>query len=177
MKAMILLFLLGLSLPAKDVTSAWFVDGKFTEESDCQKMTNGFGGRLDFTDDPNFLNDWRKSWNSISAIKHGGGLYAVLFVVDDTEAETNLVYDLTIMKPDNSPYISFTNLPALKSPINLGHASRPVPAPSILKLSPRFTIIQIDPQDPAGVYTVEAVLKSKAKQIQIKLKKQFTVYK
>ncbi|HSY17532.1 MAG TPA: hypothetical protein VK815_04320 [Candidatus Acidoferrales bacterium] len=38
-----------LSLPAKDITSIWFDDGKFLEESDSQRMTNGFGGRLDFT--------------------------------------------------------------------------------------------------------------------------------
>ena len=44
-----------LSLHAKDITSVWFADGKFLEESASQRMTNDFGGRLDFTDDPFFI--------------------------------------------------------------------------------------------------------------------------
>src|SRR5882724_10433463 len=86
-----------LSLPAKDITSLWFADGKFLEESDSQRMTNGFGGRLDFTTDPDFLNDWRQRWSSVSAINHADGVYIVLFVAGNYDTEDqDSVYDLSV---------------------------------------------------------------------------------
>jgi len=165
-----------LSLPAKDITSIWFDDGKFLEESDSQRMTNGFGGRLDFTTDPNFLNDWRQRWSSVSAINHADGVYIVLFVAGnyDTE-EQDAVYDLIVKQPDGSVCVNFTNLPAVKQPaIIFKHL---VDAKPTLRLSPKFTIFQIDPPDPTGTYTVEVELRDRLKGTRVKLKKQLVVNK
>jgi len=165
-----------LSLPAKDVTSAWFADGKFLQESDSQRMTNDFGGRLDFTDDPDFLNNWHQHWNSVSTIKHPDGVYIVLFVAAkyDLEAQDS-VYDLTVKKPDGSVCIHFTNLPAVKQPLLLiKHLPDPKP---ILRLSPKFTVFQIDPPDPVGTYNVEVELRDRLKGTSVKLKKELLVNK
>ena len=176
MKMVTLLLLLCLSLQAKDLTSDWFSNGKFIQESESQKMTNEFGGKLDFTDDANFLTGWREHWHSVSTINHTNGVYIVLFVASKFEAEEqDSTFDLTIKNPDGSTYACFTNLTAAKQhyypatgPHNLG---------PVLGLSPRFTILQIDPQDPVGTYTVEAVLRDKLRKNELKLQKQLVVKK
>lgn len=162
------------SLHAKDVTSAWFADGKFFEESESQRMTNGFGGRLDFTDDPDFLQNWRTHWNSISSIKRLKSVGIVLFVACKYDAEEqDSVYDLTIKKPDGSVCICFTNLVAAKHhfyPTTGPHDPKPT-----LRLSPGFTIFKTDPPDPVGAYTVEVELRDRLRKTTLKLKKQLIV--
>ncbi|MDR3460371.1 MAG: hypothetical protein P4N60_23325 [Verrucomicrobiae bacterium] len=165
-----------LSLPAQDITSAWFAGGKFLAESDSQRMTNDFGGRLDFTADPDFLNGWRQHWNSISTIKHPQGAYIVLFVATkyDSEAQ-DCVYDLAIKKPDGSVCISFTNLPAVKQPLPpVKHLADAKPT---LRLSPKFVVFQLDPPDPVGTYTVEVELRDRLHKTSVKLKKELLVNK
>jgi hypothetical protein len=176
MKTCLLLCLLSLSLQAKDITSAWFADGKFLEESDSQRMTNDFGGRLDFTDDPDFLNNWHQHWNSVATIKHPDGVYIVLFVAAtfDLEAQDS-VYDLTIKRPDGIVCNHFTNLPAVKQPLPIiKHLPDPKPT---LRLSPKFVVFQIDPPDPAGIYIVEVELRDRLKGTSVKLKKELLVNK
>ena len=174
MKPIILLLFLCLSLPAKDVTSAWFADGKFFEESESQRMTNDFGGRLDFTDDSDFLQNWRTQWKSISNIKHLKSVGIVLFVACKYEAEAqDSVYDITIKRPDGSNCICFTNLVAAKQhfyPATGSHDLKPT-----VRLSPRFTIFRTDPQDPIGTYTVEVELRDRLRKVSLKLKKQLFV--
>ena len=165
-----------LSLPAKDITSAWFADGKFLEESDSQRMTNGFGGRLDFTTDPDFINTWRQHWNSVSTINRTNGVYIVLFVACKYEVEDqDSVYDLVIKRPDGSVCNSFTNLPAVKQHLTL--ATVLPDAKPTLKLSPKFVVFQIDPPDPTGTYTVEVELRDRLKGTRVKLKKELLVNK
>jgi len=163
-----------LSLPAKDVTSAWFDDGKFFEESASQRLTNGFGGRLDFTDDPNFILHWRTNWNSISCIKPLERVYIVLFVASDYDAEDqDVVYDIIIKFPDGSVCSHFTNQPAVKQKLNSATAS-PDAKPT-LRLSRRSTIFQTDPPDPLGSYTVEVELRDRLRKTSVKLTKQLNV--
>lgn len=163
-------------LHAKDVTSAWFADGKFIEESVSQRMTNGFGGRLDFTDDPDFLNHWRTHWNSISSVKHLERVYIVLFVACNYDSEPqDAVYDITIKKPDGSVCNRFINCPAVKQ--RASPATGPHDAQPTLRLSPRFTIFQTDPPDPDGIYTVEVELRDQLRHSTLKLTKQLNVVK
>ena len=169
---------LGLRLAshASDLTSAWFADGKFLEESDSQRMTNGFGGRLDFTDDAGFLNGWRTHWNSITSTKHVDGVYIVLFVAcryDDEPQDS--VYDLTVKYPNGTVCLHSTNLPAVKQPLHL--TQHLADAKPTLKLSPKFVAFQIDPPDPVGTYTVEVELRDRLKGASVKLKKELLVTK
>lgn len=162
------------SLSAKDVTSAWFAEGKFFEESASQRMTNGFGRRLDFTDDPNFLINWQTNWNSISSIKRLERVYIVLFVADNSGAQApTAVYDLTIKMPNGSVCAHFTNQPVLKPILNpvLSHADLK-PA---LRLNPHFTIFYTDPPDPIGPYVVEVELRDRLRKTSLKLSKQLNV--
>lgn len=164
------------SLHARDVTSAWFADGKFFEESASQRMTNGFGGRLDFTDDPSFILHWRTNWNSISSIKPLERVYIVVFVAGNPDAEDqDVVYDITIKFPDGSVCSRFTNQPAVKQKFNPETApDNPKPA---LRPSRRSTIFYTDLSDPTGSYTVEVELRDRLRKISVKLTKQLNVAK
>jgi hypothetical protein len=165
-----------LSLPAKDVTSAWFDEGKFFEESASQRMTNGFGGRLDFTADPNFVFTWRTNWNSISSIKRLEPVYIVLFVAGSPNLKSqDIVYDITIKFPDGSVCSHFTNQPAVKPPLTTATAGQD--AKPSLWLSRRSTVFQTDPPDPLGTYTVEVELRDRLRQTSVKLTKQLNVIK
>ena len=165
-----------LSLQAEDVTSAWFADGKFFEESASQRMTNGFGGRLDFTDDPSFIIHWRTNWNSISSIKPLERVYIVVFVASNPDAEDqDVVYDITIKFPDGSVCSRFTNQPAIKQKFNPATApANPKPA---LRPSRRSTIFYTDPPDPTGSYMVEVELRDRLRKTSVKLAKQLNVTK
>lgn len=163
------------SLHAKEVTSAWFADGKFIEESESQRMTNGIGGRLDFTEDPDFLKNWRTHWNSVSSVKRLESVYIVLFIVCNYDQEQHIAYDLTIKGPTGSVCVSFTNLAAAKQnavPTTSTHVAEPT-----IRLGPRFTIFTTDPPDPAGIYTVEVVLHDRLRKTNLKLTKRLNVIK
>jgi hypothetical protein len=176
MKNIFLIFLLSVSLQAKDAMSNWFSNGRFIQESESQKMTNEFGGKLDFTDDANFLTDWREHWNSVSNINHTNGVYIVLFVASKFEVEEqDSTFDLTIKKPDGSIYACFTNLTAAKQ--HYYPATGPHELNAMLEPSSSFTILQIDPQDPVGIFTIEAVLQDKLRKNVVKLQKQLVVEK
>jgi len=165
-----------LSLPAKDVTSAWFAEGQFFEESASQRLTNGFGGRLDFTDDPNFILNWHTNWNSISSIKPLERVYIVIFVASNYDAEDqDVVYDITIKFPDGSVCSHFTNQPAVKQ--KLTTATGLPDAKPTLRLSRRSTIFYTDPPDPLGSYTVEVELRDRLRKTSVKLVKQLNVTK
>jgi hypothetical protein len=51
------------------------------------------------------------------------------------------------------------------------------PAPKALQLARDFTGIRIEPKDPAGVYTVEVVVKDHVKKVELHLVRKFTVEK
>jgi len=168
--------LASLALHAQDVTSAWFADGRFFEESASQRMTNGFGGRLDFTDDPNFILHWRTNWSSISSIKPLERVYIVLFVAGNHDAEDqDVVYDITIKFPDGSVCSHFTNQPAVKQKATPA-LGLPAAGPT-LRLSRRSTVFYTDPPDPAGSYTVEVELRDRLRKTSVKLTKQLNVIK
>jgi hypothetical protein len=165
-----------LSISAKDITSLWFADGKFLQESESQRMTNDFGGKLDFTDDADFLNDWRQQWNSVSSIKHSGGVCIVVFVATKYEMEAqDCVYDLMVTYPNGTVCLRSTNLPAVKQsfpPFTDPKALKPT-----LRLSPKFVAFQIDPPDPAGTYSVEVELRDRLRNKVVRLKKELMVAK
>jgi hypothetical protein len=164
------------SFPAKDVTTAWFANGKFIEESEGQRMTNGFGGRLDFTDDPFFILKWQTNWTSISSIKRLEPVYIVLFIADKNDKpEPGVVYDITIKFPNGMVCSRFTNQPVViqkLSPMTGSPDLKPT-----LRLSGRATVFQTDPPDPTGIYTVEVELRDRLRKTSVTLTKQLNVIK
>ena len=154
------------------MTAHWFTKGHFIEESESQRMTNGFGGRLDFTTDPDFLNHWRERWHPVSGIRHAGGLYVVLFLVSNPMAQEDYTFDLTLKNPAGEISTLATNQVASKHPFILGDSPENV---TKLVLCPQFTAIQMDPPDPLGTYTVELLLRDNLTKKSLILRRQFTV--
>ena len=173
MKATLLLLFCALSTQAADISEKWFTHGRFIQESESQRTTNGLSARLDFTVDPNFLTDWRQNWTSVSTIKHDGGLIVVLFVATDPSVPEDYSFDLRVLKPDGTIDSFSTNQVAVK------HSGNPDSGPGQLHLEPchKFTEIDIDPPDPYGDYTVEVVLRDNATKKSLTLKKTFNVGK
>ena len=171
-----------LSLHAKDITSAWFADGKFLEESASQRMTNDFGGRLDFTDDPFFILKWQTNWTSISSIKRLERVYIVLFVASKNDVgQQDVVYDITIKMPDGSVSSCFTNQPVVYQPLRAQplHPTTDIQddLKPVLRLNYRATVFYTDPPDPVGIYTVEVELRDRVRKTSVKLTKQLNITK
>ncbi len=171
-----------LSLHAKDITSVWFADGKFLEESASQRMTNDFGGRLDFTDDPFFILKWQTNWTSISNIKRLERVYIVLFVASKNDVgQQDVVYDITIKMPDGSVSSYFTNQPVVYQPLRAQplHPTTDIQddLKPVLRLNYRATVFYTDPPDPVGIYTVEVELRDRVRKTSVKLTKQLNITK
>jgi hypothetical protein len=164
------------TFPAKDVTTAWFADGKFIEESESQRMTNDFGGRLDFTDDPFFILKWQTNWTSISSIKRLEPVYIVLFIADKNDVpEPGVVYEITIKFPNGMVCSRFTNQPVVIQ--NISPMTRSPDLKPTLRLSGRATVFQTDLPDPTGMYTVEVELRDRLRKTSVTLTKQLNVIK
>lgn len=172
MKSTLLLLLFAVSVHAADISEKWFANGRFIEESDSQRTTNGMSARLDFTIDPNALTDWREKWTSVSSIKHDGGLIVVLFLATDPSVPEDYSFDLRVLQPDGKVVNISTNQVAMKHTGNPGR-----PSQVHLEPSNKVTEIDIDPADPYGVYTVEVVLRDNASKKSMTLRKSFTVEK
>jgi len=160
-------------LMAEDSVQDGFANGKFIQETESQKATNGFAGKLDITDDPNFFADWQKHWHPVSTFKHGDEFYIVVFVADRPNGLMDSVYDLTIFNPEGKPYITRTNMVALKHPLFPSSG----PDSTYLKPSSRLVGLHLDPDDPVGEYKVHVVLKDKVTKTELNLEKKFTVEK
>jgi hypothetical protein len=175
MKWIVPLMVLCSSLHAADGFSQWFAHGRFIQESSSQKMTNGYGAKLDFTTESDFLNNWRTHWKSVSKIKHNAGIYIVVFFVNVNQiphTDNDFTFDITIRKPDGSTYASMTNM---RAPRYRGPATGPMTDSRRLDLAPNFVTVQIQPKDPAGAYLVEAMVKDNLNRVSFRLEKQLTV--
>ena len=168
----LLLLLFALSAQAADISEKWFAHGRFIEESESQRTTNGLTAKLDFTLDPNFLTNWRQNWTPVTTIKHTGGLLAALFIATDPSVPEDYSFDLRVLEPNGTIVNISTNQVAIKHSGNLGG-----PSQLHLEPSPKFTEIDIDPPDPYGVYIVEVVLRDNATKKSLTLRKSFTVEK
>lgn len=177
MKWIVPLIVLCSSLHAANGFSQWFANGRFIQESSSQKMTNGYGAKLDFTTEGDFLNNWRTHWKSVSKVKHNTGIYMVVFFVNVNaipHADKDITFDITILKPNGSIYASF---PDMAAPPYRGPITGPMTDSRCLDLAPHFVAIQIQPKDPAGAYLVEAMVKDNIHRISFRLEKQLMVEK
>src|ERR1039457_3668629 len=106
MKVIFLLFLFHISLYGEETVtnspsgttagttnSQWIVNGNFTPDSDSLKATNGFGVRLDLTEDQKFFSDWQKPetphYMPISIARRGVPIFTVLIFVNPSLGSDN----------------------------------------------------------------------------------------
>jgi hypothetical protein len=175
-KACAVLFLLCCTLHAADTTN---VGGSVTPSKDggiALAQTNGFGVQFFLVEGEKFFADWEKPEPPhiapVSIAKRGVPICtAVIFVGAGLRPDgtAEVTYDTVVRKPDDSVYARDKDL--------VGAQEKIVPSPKALQLARDFTGIRIEPKDPAGVYTVEVVVRDKVKKVELRLKRSFTVEK
>ena len=148
-------------------------DGKTVPDNDHQKTRDGFGAMMLFTDDEKVFENWQKpeqpKIRNISTAQRGVPVHVLLIFASpgrDAEGKSNVTYDAKALKPDGSVYSEFKDLVALKGA---------GPPSGYLQLSPAAMAIRIEPEDPAGSYTVEIVVRDNVRKVELKLKDKFTV--
>ena len=136
--------------------------------------TNGFGVQFFLVEGEKFFSDWEKPEPPhiapISVGRRGVPICtAVIFVGAGLKPDgsADVTYDTVVRKPDGSVYANDKDLVGAQGKID--------PAPKALQLARDFTGIRIEPKDPAGVYTVEVVVKDNVKKVELRLMRKFTV--
>ncbi len=164
------------NISAASINFQWIVSGKFAGDSDSLKATNGFGARLDLTEDEKFFARWDTPeipyYTPVTIARRGVPIFTVVIFVDpgqrfDKTADVKI--DTMIRKPDGSIYGQQTNM--------IGSIFRTDKARGRQQLAYDYMGIRIEPKDPAGIYTVEAVVKDNVKKVELHLTQKFTVEK
>jgi hypothetical protein len=182
LKACIFLFLILISTshPADPTWSkdaaGWNVDGQAVADSDSRKSRNGFGAMLLLIDDPKFFEDWKKpeapKFKTISTARRLVPIHATILFAgagsNDDDGKAHVICDVKVLKPDGSIYGAREGMIATKNPM---------PSATTLLLASERLVVRIEPKDPAGIYVVEAVVKDKIKNIDLKLKQSFSIEK
>jgi hypothetical protein len=176
-------FLLGLFMLAAPIFAAapssadepfvWHEKGEPIEDRDHQKARGGFGAMLLLIDDPKFFEDWKKpeppTLKRIDKAKRMVPVHAaILFGGPATNSAGNahVLCDVKVLKPDGTTYGEQTGL--------IGHKSK-IASQKHLMLAIERLVVRIEPHDPAGTYTVQAVVRDKIRNVDLELKQQFTV--
>ena len=176
MKTLAVLFLLCCTLHAADTTNASRSVTAPQNDGIALAQTNGFGVQFFLVEGEKFFADWEKPQPPhiapVSIAKRGVPICtAVIFVGAGlkSDGKADVTYDTVVRKPDDSVYARDKDLVGAQEKID--------PSPKALQLARDFTGIRIEPKDPAGVYTVEVVVKDKVKRVELHLKRRFTVEK
>jgi hypothetical protein len=144
------------------------------ENTDNVKAQGAFGAQLWLVEGRQFFEDWRKpetpSINPVNIVQRGLPIYTAIIFYGagrDQGGLSNVTYTITVKRPDGSVYqqrndaIGWQNLAASdERQLLLGRDSMG---------------IIIGPDDPAGRYTVEAVVRDNAKRTELSLMQPFVV--
>ena len=141
--------------------------------TDSVKAVGNFGAQLYLIADEAFFQDWRKPETpTIAPVQlavRGQPLYtAVIFYGEarDNKGLANVTYDLTVHRPDGSVY-------AERKPM-IGWQNL-APDERELQLGRNYLAINIAPNDPAGIYAVDAVIHDNIGRVELPLKQTFVV--
>ena len=154
----------------------WTVNGKLAGDSAFVKATNGFGAALFLTEDENFFQEWDKPETPhlrlASRARRGVPLFTIVTFVDPgqrPDKTADVKFDITVKKPDGSVYGEQKDM--------IGSQYKTDKAAGQQQIARDYMGIQIEPEDPAGTYTVEAVVKDNVRKVELHLTHQFTVEK
>jgi hypothetical protein len=147
-----------------------------SKDSESQKATNGFGAMLFLTEDKKFFDAWEDStpphFTPVSTARRGVPVFTVVIFAGPglrPNGEADVTFDITVRKPDGSVYAEQKNVVASQD--------RADPSPKALHLARDYMGIRIEPKDPAGNYTVEAVVRDRVKKVELRLQQRFIVKK
>jgi len=185
MKVLAILFLLCGTLYAADTTNSvspaatkggWHVDGKPLDDSEAHTSTNGFGAMLFLTEDEKMFANWDgpggPHFKPVSVARRGVPVCTVLIFVGaglKSDGKADVTFDVVVRKPDGSIYGKDKDMVGAQDQID--------PAPRALQLARDYMGIRIEPKDPAGIYTVEVLVRDNVKKVELRLKQRFTVEK
>src|SRR5688572_4980634 len=153
--------------------AGWNQNGNPISDSDSRRSTNGFGAMLLLIDDQKFFEDWQRpespKFKTVSIARRMVPIHATILFAGaavDSDGKAHVSCDVKVLKPDGSVYGARERMIASKDPISSATA---------LFLATQRLVVRIEPKDPTGTYTVEAFVKDKIKNVELKLKQQFTV--
>ena len=146
------------------------------EDVPTWKSKNGFGAALLLTEDGKFFDDWAKPetprLTTTNTARRNVPLHTVLEFNNpglNPDGTADITADIKTLKPDGSVYGEEKNVVCWK-----GKYAAPA---ANLQLAQAHMALRIEPQDPAGVYTVEITVRDNVKKIELPLKTTFEVPK
>ena len=144
------------------------------QNTDNIKSKGNFGAQLWLIADGDFFQNWRKpeipNIVPISTAIRGQSIYTPIIFYGPTRDDkglSNVSYDITVRRPDKSVYSTSTALVGFQG---LGPADD-----RLIILGRNYATITIGANDPAGLYTVEAVVHDNISRVDLPLVQQFVV--
>ena len=144
------------------------------QNTDNIKSQGNFGAQLYLIIDADFFLNWRKPETPtiapISIAVRGQSVFsAIVFygATRDSKGLANVSYDVTVRRPDKSVYST--------SPGLVGFQDLATADDKALQLGRNYVSINVGTGDPAGLYTVEAVVHDNISRVELPLVQHFVV--
>lgn len=175
---MILRVAISLSLWAVTAFSAtgadtWLQNGKPVADTDSRKSHAGFGAQLLLTESEAFFENWNEPQEprlpQFEHARRGVPIFTAIIFVDpalDSRGRALVTCDVTIRRPDGTVYG--------EGELEGWNGKYAVPRRSLQLAVGRMGIV-IEPDDPAGLYKVEAVVRDHHRKVSLPLKATFVV--
>jgi hypothetical protein len=151
----------------------WRQDGKAIADTDNIKSKDGFGAQLFLTESNKFFDDWNKpetpKIHQVQDARRNAAIFTAILFVDpamDTAKRAKVTCHVVVRKPDGSVY-GEDDL--------IGWNGKYLVPPHNLQLAQGRMGIRIEPNDPAGIYTVEATVRDDVRKVELELKATFKV--
>ena len=151
-------------------------EGNILEDTEWMKSSGDFGAQLVLIgDEKEFFERWGTPsedvhLNTISKLQRGESLITSIIFAGcyvNKDGNCNVVTDINIIKPDGTSYGEANGLEVW--------VDKPAPPKSLLELGVDYMKIIIEPEDPLGVYSVQAKVTDNIKKSSFTLVQKFTV--
>ncbi|OGW85005.1 MAG: hypothetical protein A2987_03445 [Omnitrophica bacterium RIFCSPLOWO2_01_FULL_45_10] len=152
--------------------SAWFANGKPSQDTENEKSKDGFGVQLWLTTDGNLYEEWSKpevpEWTVTKRAKRNKPVYAVIIFINppvNEKGECDISGDILIRQPDGKVYADIKDFKIWQN--------KPAPPKNNIGLAENDVTIMIENNDPLGIYTIDVLVKDRVKKITIPLHYEF----
>jgi hypothetical protein len=176
--SLILLIVLPVSLLVAQDANSWRKDGKAVADTANMKSKNGFGAQLFLTESAQFFEDWSKPETpklttlEKEKARRNTPVFTAILIVDpgtDASGAANVTCDIVVRKPDGTVYGEQKDV--------IGWKGKYIAPAHNLQLTEGRMGIRIEPKDPSGIYTVEAIVRDNIKKVKLPLKATFEIPK
>lgn len=156
--------------------SQWTSNGKIVPDTEYRKAVSGFGAYLLITDKADELfSKWNEPRDPVpvrttATVKRNETITVVLVFRGckaDSKGMCNATFDCSVLRPDKNIYADLKDVELW--------VNKPAPSEDQIELSFGNISIQIEPDDPLGVYEVVVKVKDHIANISFTLTQQFEV--